>query len=137
MKLHPVVTHINGVVTVTLETSFIGDADDATDKQRILAYGDPKVNMSGTFTDSGDPAFSFSFSTPELYRGVTTQMSSTSARFLVSPDGPSTPLDTITPDPVRAAGVWVSGMASRITQAMTTLRAKTPTQLQTLPDSTI
>lgn len=145
MLLHPVVSHLGGIVSVTLTGSFVGDDTDATDKQRISAYGDPLVNMAGTFVDPDDEAFLFVMGAPEVYRGITTQLLNSTARFMtklpVSPAGqPATtlgPLDSIVADPVRAATVWSIVMTDRIDQAMTTLRAKTPAQLTSLTDSTI
>jgi hypothetical protein len=141
MKLHPVVQHLGGIVTVTLQASFVGDPNDTTDKQRISAYGDPKVNLAGTFT--GSP--SFTMGSNEYYKGITTEMMNYSVRFMTQlppavAGQPATTLgalDCITSDPVGAATVWSTVMADRITQAMTTLRAKTPAQLATLSDSTV
>lgn len=137
MLLHPVIEHIGGKVTIRLETSFVGDPTDATDKQRIQAYGDPKVNLGGEFVDPGDPAFTFQVSTREIFRGITTEMSNSPVYFSATPLNPPSALDCINADPIRAATVWVTVMSSRVTQAMTALRAKTPSQFLTLPDSTI
>lgn len=145
MFLHPVVNHLGGIVSVTLQASFVGDATDQTDKERISAYGDPQVNMAGTFVDPGDSSYSFSLGSQEVYRGITTEMLLYPARFMVNlpettigqPPTVQGPLDSVVMAPTRAASVWSTVMADRITQAMTTLRAKTPAQLTTLPDSTI
>lgn len=145
MKLHPIVQHLNGIVMVTLQAQFVGDATDATDKQRISAYGDPKVNMAGTFVDPLDGTFTFQLGAPEVYKGITTELLSNNVKFMtqlpIGIPGQPTPslgaLDCITSDPTRAAGVYNTVMATRITASMTTLRAKTPTQLTTLPDATI
>ncbi len=56
MKIHPVVQHLGGTVTVTLQASFVGDSTDTTDKQRIGAYGDPFVNLGGLFVSPALPA---------------------------------------------------------------------------------
>lgn len=145
MFLHPVVSHLGGIVSVTLQASFVGDGTDAADKQRISAYGDPQVNMAGLFVDPDDNTYSFSLGSQEVYRGVTTELLLYPVRFMTKlPDStigqPPTvqgPLDAIVANPVRAASVWSAVMADRITQTMTTLRAKTPAQLTTLSDSTI
>ena len=56
MKIHPTVQHLNGIVTVALQASFVGDSTDATDKQRIAAYSDPLVNLGGLFTSPSLPS---------------------------------------------------------------------------------
>lgn len=151
MLIHPVVQHLGGTVTVTLQASFVGGqtgatgATDDSDKARIAAYGDPRVNLGGTFVDPTDALFTFQMGSQENLRGVTTEMMSYPAHFMtqlpITPAGstPSVlgPLDCITSNPVKAATAWSAVMADRIGQAMTVLRAKTPPQLSTLPDSTV
>jgi hypothetical protein len=56
MKIHPVVQHLNGAVTVSLQASFVGDITDTTDRMRIAAYGDPLVNLGGLFISPALPA---------------------------------------------------------------------------------
>jgi hypothetical protein len=56
MKIHPVVQHLNGTVTVALQASFVGDITDTTDRMRIAAYGDPLVNLGGLFISPALPA---------------------------------------------------------------------------------
>ena len=82
MRVHPQVSHQNGVVTVTMIASFIGDPTDADDQTRIQAYGDPSVNLVGLMTDPADPTFQFVFGAPELSVGITTQMQNYKARFM-------------------------------------------------------
>lgn len=164
MKVHPQVIHTNGIVTVTLQASFIGDAPDHGDQQRISAYGDPKINIAGLFSDPADPSFSFTFPASEMYVGVTTDLQNHAVRFMTAL--PLTPpsgsnwnpfasttaynpfatsasgtqqgdLDCVVTDPVRAATVWAAAVDSRVQTAMTVLRAKNPAQLTNLPDSTI
>src|SRR5271169_42576 len=135
MRIHAVVTQANGVISVTLQAQFVGDATDITDKQKIAAFGDPLVNIAGSFTDPNSvtsPPFTFLFPQTEQYVGVTTQMSSYTARFMeVLPQAPSQPgfppptqgpLDCITPNPSEAAQAWafVVGAAGsgRVAQAM-------------------
>lgn len=145
MKIHPVIQHLNSIVSVTLQASFVGDPNDATDKQRISAYGDPKVNMAGTFIDPIGGIFTFTFPVVEYYRGITTELASYPVRFMTqiptALPGQTAPvqgpLDCITSDPVLAATAWASIMDSRITASLATLRAKTPVQLTTLPDATV
>jgi hypothetical protein len=145
MQIHPVVQHLNGQVMVTLQPSFVGDADDVTDKARILAYGDPKVNLGGTFVDPLDNTFTFALGTPELYKGITTEISNFTAKFMtqlpVGTPGQPAPqqgvLDCITSDPVHAATSYSTVMSTRILDSLTILRAKTPPQLSSLPDSTV
>ena len=149
MQVHAVVIQANGIISVNLQARFVGDASDATDKQKIAAFGDPLVNIAGTFTDPLSPPFTFSFPTTELYVGVTTQMSSYTARFMTAlPTSPSQPgqqapvqgpLDCITTDPSTAAQVWATTIGEagtgRIAQAMANLRAQM--LVPTIPDQTI
>lgn len=249
MKIHPVVQHLNGAVTVALQASFVGDNTDTTDKQRIGAYGDPLVNLVGTFSDTakaaigtitvsglptstqtfvvgnqtftfkasgtatgdvvigidaaatagnivtsltrdlsglvsaeqisttvvvtavtpgvasnaiifteastnvsmdgsgslggtlaGREALTFQFGAAEVWRGITTQMAATPVRFLTQlPQGSAGQgsTDAIVADPVAAATVWVDSMVTRLGDAMTLLRAKSPSQLISLSDSTV
>ena len=54
MDVHPVVGQNSGVITVTIQTFFNGQpsaGQDSTDKALIAAFGDPLVNIAGTFTD--------------------------------------------------------------------------------------
>lgn len=163
MNIHPEVTQLNGIVSVSIIAEFIGADTDATDQQRILAYGDPKVNLAGLFTDPNNNAFSFRFPASELYVGVTTQMSAKTARFMTAlpapprwqggaPAWPGQPwgngqqmpyqieqgvLDCLTTNPIEAATVWAAAIQTAVEAAMTTLRALTPAQLTSLPDATI
>jgi len=148
MKIHPVVQHLNNIVTVTLQPSFVGDVTDASDRQRIAAYGDPIVNMSGTFTDSVSmQTFTFSVAGSTYNVGITTALSSSPVRFMSAlpvalPGQPAVvqgTLDCITGStvtPVNAATAWAAEMDTRILAAMTSLRAITPAQLTQLPDAT-
>lgn len=145
MKIHPVVQHLNSVVTVTLQASFVGDANDITDKTRIAAYGDPQVNMAGTFVDPVGGVFTFAFPVSDYVKGITTELSSNSVKFMtqlpatVVGQSPSVQgaLDCVTSDPIAAATAWVAVMNTRITASLVALRAKTPPQLTTLPDATV
>lgn len=152
MKVHPVITQQNGIISVVLQASFVGDVTDTSDKAKILALGDPDVNIAGTFTDPNDSSptpFTFQFPTTELLVGITTMMQNYTAQFMTSlPPSPGPnqpvpiqgPLQVITPDPTRAAQVWYTVMASlgpssRIGQAMQNLRAQM--LVPTLSDTTI
>jgi hypothetical protein len=144
VKVHPVVTEQGGMVSVVMQTQFIGDSTDITDKQRILALGDPQVNLGGQMNDPVTPSFVFTFPATELWAGVTTQMSSYTTRFMttlppaVMPGTPvqyQGPLDCITTNPQHAATVWAETIQTRVEAAMTTLRAQA-TPLTTLPDAT-
>ena len=162
MKIHPVVMQQNGVVSVSIQAQFIGETTDASDKQRIQAYGDPQVNLGGLFTDPSNTTFSFTFPASELYVGITTQMQGFTARFMEalpqarttippvngsffpgewegSPGQPPSqgPLDCITTSPIEAATVWAAAIQTRVLAAMTTLRAQTPAALTSLPDQDI
>ena len=144
MRIHPTINHIGGAVTVSLQAQFVGDATDTGDATKIKAYGDPKVDLGGSFTDPGDGTFAFSLGAASLMVGITQEMHNSTVQFLVAlpkaePGKPlpaQGPLQVITPDPVRAAQVWKNAVVARIGTSMTTLRAL-PSPLTTLPDSTI
>ena len=143
MKIHTVVTQANGIISLVIQPSFVGDMTDANDKALIAAYGDPQVNIAGSFVDPSDSTFTFQFPTTELYVGITTQLSSQVAQFMLAlPSGPPNQaapnqgaLSCITPNPSRAASVWQTVVVSRITQAMSALRAKT--LVPSIPDVTV
>lgn len=155
MNIHPQVIQQNGIVTVTMIAQFTGDPTDATDQQRIQAYGDPPINLGGLFTDPAMTTFQFTFPAAELYAGLTTAMQNHPARFMSSlparpPQRPNYimyqpenlycepgPLDCITSDPVHAATVWAATIETRAAAAMAVLRAKTPAQLTSLPDQDV
>jgi hypothetical protein len=143
MKIHTVVTQANGIISLVIQPSFVGDMPDGNDKALIAAYGDPQVNIAGSFTDPNDNTFTFQFPTTELYVGITTQLSSQVAQFMLAlPSGPPNQpapnqgaLSCITPNPSRAATVWQTVIVSRITQAMQALRAKS--LVPSIPDVTV
>lgn len=136
MKLTPIVTQANGVISVVIQATFVGDQTDASDKAKIAAFGDPVVQIAGNFTDPNNPAFTFAFPTTELWLGVTTQLSSYTARFMEALPGPQNPnqpapvqgpLDCITVNPSEAAQAWTNILimpgTGRIAQAMMQLRS--------------
>jgi len=136
MKLTPIVTQANGIISVVIQATFVGDPTDATDKAKIAAFGDPVVNIAGNFADPNNPSFTFQFPTTELWVGVTTQLSSYTARFMealpspVNPNQPAPiqgPLDCITTNPSEAAQAWTNILimpgTGRIAQAMMQLRS--------------
>jgi hypothetical protein len=152
MKIHPVITQQNGIISVVLQASFVGDSTDASDKAKIQALGDPEVNIAGTFQDPNDTSatpFTFQFPATEMYVGITLSLQNYTAQFMTAlppAPGPNTavpvqgPLQVITPDPTRAAQVWytvmsAAGPSSRIGQAMQNLRAQS--LVPTLSDTTI
>jgi hypothetical protein len=148
MKVHAVVSQSNGVISVTLQALFVGDPTDASDKQKIAAFGDPVVNIAGNFADPSNPSFTFQFPLTEQYVGVTTQMSSFTARFMealpsvVNPNQPAPiqgPLDCVTVNPSEAALAWANVLmmpgTGRIAQAMMQLR--TNMLVPTIPDTTV
>jgi hypothetical protein len=148
MKIHAVVSQSNGVISVTLQALFVGDPTDATDKQKIAAFGDPQVNIAGNFADPNNPSFTFQFPLTELWVGVTTQMSSQTARFMealpspVNPNQPAPiqgPLDCVTTNPSEAAQAWANVLmmagTGRIAQAMMQLRSNM--LVPTIPDTTV
>jgi hypothetical protein len=136
MKLNPIVTQANGIISVTLQATFVGDPTDASDKAKIAAFGDPQVNIAGNFADPSNPSFTFQFPTTELYVGITTQLSSYTARFMealpsaYNPNQPAPiqgPLDCITTSPEEAAQAWVNVLimpgTGRIAQSLMQLRS--------------
>jgi hypothetical protein len=135
MKIHTVVTQANGIISLVIQPSFVGDMTDGNDKALIAAFGDPQVNIAGSYTDTGGspPPFFFQFPTSEMYVGITTQLSSQVAQFtLALPSGPPNqpapiqgPMMCITPNPSLAAQVWQTTVVSRITQAFASLRNQT------------
>jgi hypothetical protein len=143
MRIHTNVTQANGSISVVLQPSFVGDMNDATDKALIAAFGDPEVNIAGSFTDPNNSQFTFQFPTTEMYVGITTELSSQTVQFcLALPNGaPYAPapvqgaLTCITPNPSAAAVAWQAVVVSRITQAMAALRANT--LVPTISDVTV
>jgi hypothetical protein len=83
MKVTPVLSQANGIIQVIMAASFVGDSTDATDQARIAAFGDPLVDLAGTFTDPNNTQFSFTFPASQLFVGITTQMQNFAARFMV------------------------------------------------------
>jgi hypothetical protein len=136
MQVEAIVSQSNGIISVTLQALFIGDQTDASDKQKIAAFGDPQVNIAGNFVDPNNPVFTFAFPLTELYVGITTQMSSYTARFMEALPGPINPnqpapiqgpLDCITVNPSEAATAWANVLmmpgTGRIAQSMMQLRS--------------
>jgi hypothetical protein len=136
MQVKAIVQQSNGIISVTLQALFVGDPTDATDKQKIAAFGDPQVNIAGSFVDPSNPSFTFQFPLTELFVGVTTQMSSYTARFMEALPGPQNPnqpapvqgpLDCVTNNPSEAAVAWANILmlpgTGRISQAMMQLRS--------------
>lgn len=117
-----------------IQALFVGDMTDSTDKALIAAFGDPEVNLAGTFTDPNNPAFTFQFPTTQNYVGITTQMSSITAQFMLALPGPQNPnqpapiqgpMDCITTNPSEAAVAWFNIIVASIRQAMLNLRMQT------------
>jgi hypothetical protein len=134
MKVQAVVTQANGVISVKIQALFVGDMTDASDKALIAAFGDPEVNIAGTFTDPNNPAFTFQFPTTQNYVGITSQLSSQLARFmqaLPQIQNPNQPapiqgaMDCITFNTGEAATAWFNVVAASIRQAMMQLRSQT------------
>jgi hypothetical protein len=133
MQLHPQVSQANGIIKVQLTVAFVGDPTDAEDVANIAAFGDPTVNLAGTFADPLNPAFTFLFPATDIFVGITTQMSSKPARFMLAlprQQNPNQPapiqgeLDCITTNPSEAAEAWYAVMTTRIQQSMNILRQK-------------
>ncbi len=133
MQVHTVITQANGIISLVLQPSFVGDMTDANDKALIAAYGDPQINIAGTFTDPNNTSFTFQFPTTENYVGVTTQLSTQIASFMLAlPSGPPNspapvqgPMSCITTNPSEAATAWQAVVVNRISSAMIALRSKT------------
>jgi len=137
MQVKAIVSQSNGVISVTLQALFVGSPQDASDKSKIAAFGDPVVNIAGNFTDPNNPAFTFAFPTTEMWVGITTQMSSYTAQFMEALPGPQNPnqpapiqgpLDCVTINPSEAAQAWANILmmpgSGRIAQSMAILRAQ-------------
>lgn len=133
MKVSPTVTQANGIITIKLQATFVGDPTDASDKANIAAFGDPQVNLAGTFQDPNNLAFTFLFPATDVMVGVTTQMNSRPVRFMLAlpcAGNPNQPapiqgeLDCVTQNPSEACEAYFTVMCQRITQAMLILRQK-------------
>ncbi len=148
MQVKAIVSQSNGIISVTLQALFVGGPTDATDKAKIAAFGDPVVNIAGNFVDPNNPQFTFAFPTTELWVGITTQMSSYTARFMEALPGPQNPnqpapvqgpLDCVTINPSEAATAWANVLmmpgTGRIAQAMAQLRAQQ--LVPTIPPTTV
>jgi hypothetical protein len=134
MQITPTVTQAQGVISVKIACIFTGQIQDSSDKALISGLGDPVINIAGTFTDPSNSVFTFAFPTTQLYVGITTQLSSQVANFMLAlpspanPNQPSPvqgPMDCVTTNPSEAAEAWYAIMCTAISNAMTTLRAKT------------
>lgn len=148
MKLNAIVSQSNGIISVTIQALFVGDPTDASDKAKIAAFGDPVVQIAGNFADPNNPSFTFQFPLTELWVGVTTQLSSQTARFMealpsqVNPNQPAPiqgPLDCITTNPSEAATAWANVImmpgSGRVAQAMMQLRSNM--LVPTIPPTTV
>jgi hypothetical protein len=148
MKLNAIVSQSNGIISVTIQALFVGDQTDATDKAKIAAFGDPQVQIAGSFSDPSNPSFTFQFPTTELWVGITTQLSSYTARFMEALPGPQNPnqpapiqgpLDCVTINPSEAAVAWANILMTpgtgRIAQAMMALRSQM--LVPTIPATTV
>ena len=148
MKLTAIVSQSNGIISVTIQPTFVGDPTDATDKAKIAAFGDPVVQIAGNFVDPNNPSFTFQFPLSELWVGITTQLSSQTARFMealpsqVNPNQPAPiqgPLDCITTNPSEAAQAWANVLMApgtgRIAQSMMQLRSQM--LVPTIPPTTV
>ena len=133
MKVQAAITQANGVIQVKIQALFVGDMTDATDKALIGALGDPEVNIAGTFTDPNNPAFTFQFPSTQNYVGVTTQLSSQIAQFMLAlpqVQNPNQPapiqgaMDCITTNPSEAAVAWFTVVVAAIRQQMLNLRGQ-------------
>lgn len=134
MKVQAVVTQANGIITMRIQALFVGDMTDAQDKALIAAFGDPEVNVAGSFTDPNNPSFTFQFPTTQNFVGITTQLSSVNANFMlglpapINPNQPAPiqgPMDVITTNPSEAAQAWFAVVVQGIRNAMLALRQQT------------
>lgn len=125
------------VVVTAVALGVAGNALNFVDASSNLSM-DGNGKLGGT--QAGRDVLTFRFGAAEVWKGVTTQMAASPVRFMTQLPLGSTgqgPTDAIVADPVEAATVWTEEMVIRISDAMTTLRAKSPSQLITLPDSTV
>lgn len=144
MRIHPTISQLNGVVKVTLQSQFVGDATDADDQARIQAYGDPLVNLGGTFTDPLDPTFHFRTGSSLINVGITGELHNNPVRFMASlpsatigaPNPVQEATVVVTNDPVRAVTLWTDLLAQRILDSFTVLR-ELPDPITSLPDSNV
>ena len=138
MQVKAIVSQSTGIISVQIQALFVGDQTDQSDKQKIAAFGDPVINMAGSFADPSNPTFTFQFPTTELWAGITTQMSSVIARFMealpsgANPNQPTPiqgPMDCVTTNPSQAATAWANILMTpgtgRIAQSMMQLRSQT------------
>jgi hypothetical protein len=144
MKVHANVTQANGVIQIQLQCTFVGAPTDANDKALIAAFGDPEINIAGSFTDPNNPAFTFQFPSTQIMAGITTTLSSYTAQFMLALPGPQNPnqpapvqgpLDCVTQNPSEAATAWVTLMQQSIRQAMLQLRSMM--LMPVIPDITV
>src|SRR5208337_643838 len=134
MRVTPTVSQANGIIKIKLQATFVGDPTDANDKALIAAFGDPPVNMAGTFSDPNNPAFTFLFPTTDLFLGITTQMGSVFVCFMLAlpaPQNPNQPatiqgeLECNTMRTSEGCEAYYAVMLQRITQTKSILRQKT------------
>ena len=140
MRIHPLVNHINGIITLQFSIQMVGDLTDADDRARMSAYGEPLINLGGVFSNGALPSpIKLSTGSPEVWASLVSELPTRKVRiFSVTPQGAGVgPLDILTADPVAAAAIYVTAIQARIAAAMTTLRQQTPTQLTTLPDTVV
>jgi hypothetical protein len=55
MQVTPVITQANGILSIRLQATFVGDPTDASDKALIAAYGDPQISLVGNGTFANVP----------------------------------------------------------------------------------
>lgn len=145
MQVQAVVTQANGIISMRIQCTFVGDPTDANDKALIAAFGDPEVNIGGTFQDPRNIVVgTFQFPTTQNFVGITTELMSQTARFMlalpqaVNPNQPAPvqgPMDCITTNPSGAAQAWFYYVLAEIQQAMAALRAQT--LVPTIPTQTV
>ena len=144
MRITPVVTQANGIISLRIQATFVGDATDTADKQLIAAFGDPEINIAGSFTDPNNPSFTFMFPTTQNYVGITTVLASQTANFMLAlpmaqnPNQPAPiqgPMDCVTTNPSEAAAAWYNIMVTNIRNAMQSLRQQT--LVPNLPSATV
>jgi hypothetical protein len=125
MRVSNTITPSNGVILVTMSATFVGDPTDPSDKQKIAAFGDPIINMSGrVLVDPNNPSFTFGFQSDQLNVGLTTTMQNYTAQFLTGlPPVPAPPpgqpvvpnwFDTHRHRDYREAGVPLLGPLSSV-----------------------
>jgi len=99
MLLTPIVTQANGIISVVIQATFVGGQTDASDKQKIAAFGDPVVQIAGNFVDPNNPSFTFQFPLTQLLQGEASSATTMPVPPMPKPHSPGTPAASTCPIP--------------------------------------